>query len=105
MEARQHLLAHVVVVTQWTPTLAYNAVAISRDRVGLQRRGRLSQPRRFTTRRTTSPSTPADPSVVRANQVLSLVYILSGHFNSSKHHYTALLVFLYTGKIIVILRV
>ena len=41
----------------------------------------------------------------KQNQVLSLLYILSVHFNSSEHHYTALLVFLYTGKIIVILRV
>ena len=38
----------------------------------------------------------------KQNQVLSLLYILSVHFNSSEHHYTALLVFLYTGKIIVI---
>ena len=41
----------------------------------------------------------------KQNQVLSLLYILSVHFNSSEHHYTALLVFLYTGKIIVILWV
>ena len=46
--------------------------------------------------------------VPRLNSVafnLGLIYILSGHFNSSEHYYTALLVFLYTGKIIVILRV
>ena len=41
MEARQHLLAQVVVVTQRTPAPAYNAVAVSRDRAGFQRRGRL----------------------------------------------------------------
>ena len=40
----------------------------------------------------------------KQNQVLPHLYILSVHF-SSEHHYTILLVFLYTGKIIVILRV
>ena len=59
MEARQHLLAQVVVVTQRTPAPAYNAVTVSRDRASLQRRGRLSRPRRLTTRRTTCPSAPA----------------------------------------------
>ena len=44
MEARQHLLAQVVVVTQRTPAPAYNAVAVSRDRAGLQCRGRFSRP-------------------------------------------------------------
>ena len=34
----------------------------------------------------------------KQNQVLSLLYILSVHFNSSEHNYTALLVFLYIGK-------
>ena len=74
MEARQHLLAQVVVVTQRTPAPAYNAVAVSRDRTGLQRRGRLSRPRRLTTRRTTHPSAPvynatADSSVCAASDV------------------------------------
>ena len=41
MKARQHLWAQVVVVTQRTPAPAYNAVAVCRDRAGLQRRGRL----------------------------------------------------------------
>ena len=59
MEARQHLLAQVVVVTQRTPAPAYNAVTVSRDRAGLQCRGRPSRPRRLTTRRTTCPSAPA----------------------------------------------
>ena len=48
METRQHLLAQVVVVTQWTPAPAYDAMAVSLDRAGLQRRGRLSRPRQFT---------------------------------------------------------
>ena len=56
MEARQHLLAQVVVVTQRTPAPAYNTVAVSRDRAGLQCRGRLLRPRRLTTRRTTHTS-------------------------------------------------
>ena len=51
MEARQHIFAQVVVVTQQTPAPAYNAVAVSRDhagkednlpvRTGLQRHGRF----------------------------------------------------------------
>ena len=48
---------------------AYNAVAVSRDRVGLPRRGRFLRPRRFTTRRTICPFAPAynamDDSPVR----------------------------------------
>ena len=86
MEARQHILAQVVVVTQRTPAPAYNAVAVSRDHAGLQQEGqharphrlttprpsvyaasdvtvvftvRLSRPRRLITRRTTCPSAPA----------------------------------------------
>jgi len=59
MEARQHLLAHVVVVTQRTPAPAYNAVAVSCYCASLQCRGRLSRPRRLTTRRTACPSAPA----------------------------------------------
>ena len=63
MEAHQHLwhkwswllngLPHRL-TTPWPSlgtTRAYNAVAVSRDRTGLQRRGRLSRPRRLTTRR------------------------------------------------------
>ena len=49
MEARQHLLAQVVVVTQRTPAPAYNAVAVSRDHAGLQQGGQLARPHRFTT--------------------------------------------------------
>ena len=59
MEARQHLLAQVVFVIQRTLAPAYNAVAVSCDRAGLPRRGRLSRPRRLTTRRATHPSAPA----------------------------------------------
>ena len=58
MEVRQHLLAQVVVVTQLTPAPAYNAVAVSRDRADLQRRGLLSRPHRLTIR-TICPSAPA----------------------------------------------
>ena len=64
MEARQHLLAQVVVVTQRTPAPAYNVVAVSRGRIGLQRRGRLSCPHRFKTPRPTDLSTPAANSDV-----------------------------------------
>ena len=49
MKARQHLLAQVVVVTQRTPAPAYNVMAVSHGRTGLQRRGRLSWPHRLTT--------------------------------------------------------
>ena len=49
MEARQHHSAPVVVVTQRIPAPAYNAVAVSHDRACLQRRGRLSRPRRLAT--------------------------------------------------------
>ena len=49
MEARQRLLAQVVVVTQQTPAPAYNAVAVSRDHAGLQQGGQLARPHRFTT--------------------------------------------------------
>ena len=49
MEARQYLLAQVVVVTQRTPAPAYNAVAVSRDHAGLQQGGQLARPHRFTT--------------------------------------------------------
>ena len=55
MEACQHFLARVVIVTQRTPASAYSAVAVSRDHAGLQRRGRLSRPHRVTTRRTICP--------------------------------------------------
>ena len=43
-------------LTQRTPAPAYNAVAVSRDRAGLQRRGRLLRRRRLTTRRATHTS-------------------------------------------------
>ena len=51
MEARQYLLAHVVVVTQRTPAPAYNAVAVSRDHADLQQGGQLARPHRLTTPR------------------------------------------------------
>ena len=64
MEARQHLLAQVVVVTRRTPASVYNAVVISHDRTGLQRRGRLSRPHRFKMPRPTDLSAPAADSTV-----------------------------------------
>ena len=80
MEARQHLLAQVVVVTQRTPAPAYNAVAVSRDRAGLQRRSSLSRPCRFTTRRTTCLSAPiynaaASSSVGAASDVAVVLVV------------------------------
>ena len=48
MEACQHLLAQVVVVTQRTPAPAYNSVAVSRDHAGLQQGGQLARPHRLT---------------------------------------------------------
>ena len=51
MEARQHLFAQVVVVTQRTPAPAYNAMAVSRDHAGLQQGGQLACPHRLTTPR------------------------------------------------------
>ena len=59
MEARQRLLAQVVVVTQRTPAPAYNAMSVSHDRAGLQRRGRLSRPHQFTTQWPSFMTTPA----------------------------------------------
>mgnify|MGYP005837664821 CR=1 FL=1 len=59
-------LAQLVVLTQRIPAPAYNAVGVSRDRAGLQRRGRLSRPRRLTTPQTTRPSALAASSRVRA---------------------------------------
>ena len=46
MEAGQHHSVPVVVVTQRIPAPVYNTAAISRDRAGLQRRGRLPRPTR-----------------------------------------------------------
>ena len=59
MEARQHLLAHVIVVTQRTTAPAYNVVAVFRDRAGFQHRGRLSRPHRLTTLWPSFMTTPA----------------------------------------------
>ena len=64
MEARQHLLAQVVIVTQRTPAPVYNPLAVSRDRTSLQRRGRFSRPHRFKTPRLKNLSAPAADSVV-----------------------------------------
>ena len=58
MEARQHLLAQVVFVIQRTLAPAYNAVAVSRDRASLQRRGRLAVRAGLQRSRPTHPSTP-----------------------------------------------
>ena len=76
MEARQHLLAQVVVVTQQTPALAYNAVVVSRDHAGLQQGGQLARLHWLTTPRPVHLSMPplmlwsSLPSVSRG-----LVYI------------------------------
>ena len=64
MEARQHLLAQVVVIIQQTTAPAYSVVVVSRDRTGLQRRGRFSRPHRFKTPRPTDLSVPAAGSAV-----------------------------------------
>ena len=44
MEARQRLLAQVVVVTQQTPAPAYTTVVVSHDHAGLQCHGRFHLP-------------------------------------------------------------
>ena len=72
MEARQHLLAQVVFVIQRTLAPAYNAVAVSRDRAGLPRRGRLSRPRRLTT---PWPSLATTPTYNAEAVSRGLVYI------------------------------
>ena len=59
MEVHQHLLAQVVIITQRTPAPAYNAVVVSRDSVGLQRRGRLLRQRWLTTPWPSLATTPA----------------------------------------------
>ena len=51
MEACQHLLAQVVVVTQRTLAPAYNSAAVSCDHTGLQQGGQLARPHRLTTPR------------------------------------------------------
>ena len=53
MEARQHLLARVVAVTRRTLSPVYNAVAVSRDRAGLQQGGQLARPYQLTMPRPT----------------------------------------------------
>ena len=58
MEARQHFLAQVVVVTQRTHAPAYNAVAVSRNHAGLQQGGQLARPHRLTTPRPVHLSMP-----------------------------------------------
>ena len=65
MEAPQHLLAQVVVVTQRTPAPAYNAVAVSRDHAGLQQGGQLARPHRLTTPRPVHLSVP--PQMLRSS--------------------------------------
>ena len=65
MEARQHLLAQVVVVTQRTPAPVYNTVAVSRDHAGLQQGGQLTRPRRFTAPRLIHLSEP--PLMLRSS--------------------------------------
>ena len=77
MEACQHLLAQVVVVIQRTPAPAYNTMVVSRDRAGLQRRGRLcdhaglqqggrlARPHRLTTPRPVHLSVP--PQMLRSS--------------------------------------
>ena len=65
MEARQHLLAQVVVVTQRTPAPAYNAVAVSRNHAGLQQGGQLARPHRLTTPRPVHLSVP--PQMLRSS--------------------------------------
>ena len=68
--------AQVVVVSQWTPAPAYNAVSVSRDHAGLQQGGQLARPHRFTMPRAVHLSVPSQmlrsslPSVSRG-----LVYI------------------------------
>ena len=58
MEAHQHLLAQVVVVTQRTPTPAYNTVAVSRDHASLQQGGQLASPHWLTMPRPVHLSVP-----------------------------------------------
>ena len=65
MEARQHLLAQVVVVTQWTPAPADNAVSVSRDHAGLQQGGQLARPHRLTMPRPVYLSVP--PQMLRSS--------------------------------------
>jgi len=65
MEARQHLLAQVVVVTQRTPAPAYNAVAVFRDHAGLQQGGQLARPHRLTAPRPFHLSVP--PQMLRSS--------------------------------------
>ena len=65
MEARQHLLAQVIIITQWTPAPAYNVVAISRDHAGLQQGGQLARPHRHTTPRPVHLSMP--PLMLRSS--------------------------------------
>ena len=47
----RHANILVVMVTQRTPALAYNTVAVSRDHAGLQQGGHLARPHRLTTPR------------------------------------------------------
>ena len=65
MEARQHLLAQVVVVTQRTPAPAYNVVVVSRDHAGLQQGGQLARPHRLTTPQPVHLSVP--PQMLRSS--------------------------------------
>ena len=65
MEARQHHVAQVVVVTQRTPAPAYNAVAVSRDHAGLQQGGQLACPHRLTMPRPVYLSVP--PQMLRSS--------------------------------------
>ena len=65
MEAPQHLLAQVVIVTQRTPAPAYNAVAVSRDHAGLQQGGQLACLHRLTTPRPVHLSVP--PQMLRSS--------------------------------------
>ena len=76
MEARQHLLAQVVVVTQRTPAPAYNSVAVSRDHAGLQQGGQLARLHRLTMPRPVHLSVP--PQMLRSyfpSASRGLVYI------------------------------
>ena len=82
MEARQHLLAQVVVVTQRTPAPAYNAVAVSRDHAGLQQGGQLARPHRLTMPRPTQLS--ALPLMLRSSLLTPSPAVISrfGRFMS-----------------------
>ena len=74
MEACQHHSTQVVVLTQRTPAPAYNVVTVSRDRTGLQRRGRLSHPHRFKMLRSTHLSAPTDdPPVIDFNFTVVII--------------------------------